>query len=276
MSRLRWRLLVTPPAPAAWNMAVDEALLQHYLLGQSLPTVRLYQWDPPAVSVGYFQQLEQAINLETCRQQGWQWVRRLTGGRAVLHFHEVTYSIVLGIDTPGLPRGVLSSYRWLAAGLLAGLQILGIEAELNGQRHQINTRSPACFASPARYELVVKGRKLVGSAQFRRQGGLLQHGSVPLAWEPELVAAACQVPTGTDRQTLAQQLAQNACGLNQLLISPVEAGAVIMAMAQGFQQVYGGEWVQQPLSPAEENTIGQLEQHYCSTGWNLGLKRQGR
>lgn len=184
-----WRLLFDQPSHAAWNMAADEAMLVALSNGEILPTLRFYGWNPPAVSIGYFQKLNTEIDIAACAEQGIDVVRRLTGGRAVLHEAELTYSLVVREDTPNIPTSVTESYLFFSRAIVAGLQQLGVTAQMQQpepQRRQIRSvSSAACFDAPSHYEITVGGRKLVGSAQVRRDGVLLQHGSILLTLYPE-------------------------------------------------------------------------------------------
>jgi len=185
-----WRLIIEErPRTGAENMAIDEALMLVHAEGKSAPALRFYRWDPPAVSLGYFQDPRTEVDREACRQAGVDIVRRPTGGRAVLHEHETTYSVVVSSDL--LPGSVVETYRRLAAGLVAGLRSLGYEAELAPERATpggADSPDGACFEVPSSYEIVVGGRKVVGSAQVRRRGVILQHGSILKRLQPERLA----------------------------------------------------------------------------------------
>ena len=184
-----WRLLDTGYQNGALNMGIDEAILLAHAAGTVPPTLRFYGWQPRAVSLGYFQHAHQEIDFDACAAQGIDIVRRLTGGRAVLHSAELTYSIVLSEAYPGLPPSITASYQYLSQGLLAGIHKLGLDARLTMPAAAYSLRrhtpaSAACFDSPSHYELTVQGRKLIGSAQVRKQGLILQHGSILLDFDP--------------------------------------------------------------------------------------------
>jgi lipoate-protein ligase A len=193
-----WRYIDSGPNIAAYNMAVDEELLARAQAGESTPVLRLYTWDPPAVSLGRFQKMADAVNVDACRKHGFDIVRRITGGRAVLHRNELTYCIVSRTDNPLFPPNVQGTYKIIAAGLLAGLTNLGIQAEIvsRGSRlsHLVDghAKDPACFSSPSWYEIVVNGKKIIGSAQRRLSGAFLQHGSILISYDPVLEAEVIQ------------------------------------------------------------------------------------
>ena len=190
----KWKYIDSGPNFAAHNMAVDEELLAQAQEGVNVPVLRLYSWDPPAVSLGRFQKIETAVDIGACKRLGFDIVRRITGGRAVLHLHELTYSIVAPLDNPQFPPTVLGTYKAIAGGLLVGLRNLGIAAEIvsrSGRYAELvrdNTKGSSCFSSPSWYEIVINGKKIVGSAQRRMPRAFLQHGSILIGYEPELEA----------------------------------------------------------------------------------------
>ncbi|HUI68498.1 MAG TPA: lipoate--protein ligase family protein [Nitrospirota bacterium] len=189
-----WKFLDTGPNIGAYNMALDEELLARAQAGDAMPVLRFYGWTPPAVSLGRFQKIENAVNADACKRLGFDIVRRITGGRAVLHHHELTYSIISRTDNPLFPPDVLGTYKIIAAGLLAGLRNLGVHADMvsRSDRHAAlvkkETKDPACFSSPSWYEILVQGKKIVGSAQRRVTGAFLQHGSILIGYDPSLEA----------------------------------------------------------------------------------------
>ena len=167
-----WRLLVTPPARGAWNMAVDEAILEHAKAGRgdSLPTLRLYAWDPACLSLGHAQPIAD-VDRARLEARGWEVVRRLTGGRAILHTDELTYSVIGGAAEPVLAGSVLESYNRLAQALLHAVKDLGLPVEMKEAVHSSSGThaNPVCFEVPSSYEITVDGKKLIGSAQARRR-----------------------------------------------------------------------------------------------------------
>jgi lipoate-protein ligase A len=189
-----WRFLDTGFNIGVYNMAVDEELLARAQAGDEMPVLRFYGWTPPAVSLGRFQKVENAVDTDACKRLGFDIVRRITGGRAVLHYHELTYSIISRTDNPLFLPDVLGTYKTIAAGLIAGLKNLGIHADMVSRlgRHAAlvkkGTRDPSCFSSPSWYEILVRGKKIVGSAQRRVTGAFLQHGSVLIGYDPSLEA----------------------------------------------------------------------------------------
>jgi lipoate-protein ligase A len=179
----RWRLLVTQPADGATNMAIDEALWRARQAGQAPPTLRLFAWAPPTVSVGYGQPLDRHVDVEACRRLGVGLVRRPTGGSAIYHDgpeRELTYSVTATAEDLGIGPDLLETYRWIGAALLRGLQALGAPAALVPERPPDGPAPAFCFARTGVFEIEVAGRKLVGSAQRRQGDSFLQHGAVLL------------------------------------------------------------------------------------------------
>jgi lipoate-protein ligase A len=184
-----WRLIVTAPATGAWNMALDEAILEAAGRGEVPPTLRLYAWQPACLSLGYAQPFTD-VDFEGLKANAWDLVRRSTGGRAILHVDELTYSVSGPQSEARLAGSVLESYRLISQALLQALHLLDIPAEAKekpgngnpaGSGKKLGSElNPVCFEVPSNYEITVDGKKLVGSAQARRKEGVLQHGSLPL------------------------------------------------------------------------------------------------
>jgi lipoate-protein ligase A len=217
-----WRLLVEDDGPGAWNMAVDEAMLEALRLGLAPPTLRLYRWARPTLSLGYAQ-APAAIDLAAAAAAGVDVVRRPTGGRAVLHAGDFTYAVAAS----GLPPGVAASYRALAGGIIAALRALGLPAELAPGTLPPG-RTAACFASATPADLVVAGRKVVGSAQVRRAGAVLQHGTLYLA-RPAALAA----------RLLPDEGGAGVADLGELLGAAPAWADVRDAFAAGFAAAFG-------------------------------------
>jgi lipoate-protein ligase A len=238
-----WKLLDTGADIGARNMAIDEELLARAQAGETLPVLRFYTWDPPAVSLGRFQKIGAAVDAGACKRRGIDIVRRITGGRAVLHHRELTYSIVARVDDPLFPSDVLGTYRVIAACLLAGLKNLGIPAEMVSRksRHaplvKKEASSPACFSSPSWYEIVVRHRKIIGSAQRRLPRAFLQHGSVLLDYDPGLEAEVIPGGCAGDVVTsVARELGRD-----------VPLAEVKQAFVKGFAETLQIELAMSPL-----------------------------
>jgi lipoate-protein ligase A len=184
-----FRLLVTGPMSGARNMAIDEALLTSRLSRRGPPTIRFFAWRPATISLGYGQALDGRVDLAAAADIGIGLVRRPTGGSAILHEGpelELTYSVTAADDDFVGADDLSATYRWIGTALTAGLRSLGADAEMVAVQPSDPAAMPAfCFARTGSYEIEVNGRKLVGSAQRRRESGFLQHGSVMLGAEPD-------------------------------------------------------------------------------------------
>ena len=174
-----WRLVYSDPMDGATNMAIDEAILSAVRDDLALPTLRLYAWSPPCLSLGRRQPASD-VDWMALKAAGFDLVRRPTGGKAILHTDELTYSVIVPQADPRATGNVVESYRRLSAGLVHGLERLGVTRVIADQRAARHLEGPVCFETPSDYEITVGGRKLVGSAQMRAQGVVLQHGALPL------------------------------------------------------------------------------------------------
>lgn len=189
-SRARWRLLRTPPLDGAANMALDEALL-HRAARTGEWVLRVYEWARPTLSLGRNQAARGRYDLDAFARRGIDVVRRPTGGRAILHDREATYSVTAPVASAGTLR---DSYARINRLLVAGLRALGADATIAGPRPAHRPGVAPCFEEPAEGELIAAGRKLAGSAQWRDADALLQHGSILLAGDQSLVASLLLQP----------------------------------------------------------------------------------
>lgn len=275
----KWRLVSDPPCGAAYNMAVDEAVLIAHAAGDVPPTLRLYQWNPPAVSIGFSQDIHREIDLDRCRQLGIDIVRRPTGGRAVLHDKELTYSVI--IHTQYLPGSVLQTYKFLSQGLLAAIGLLGLPAQIASKpKHSKNPGSPACFDSPSWYEVEVFNRKLVGSAQTRRKNVLLQHGSILMELDIDKLQQVMFAPNEKVRRRLAAALEKQATAVNdelrQMGREPVQRKSIEAAIIEGFQQSFGITLQLEELTEKEKRLTKKLvEEKYDNPEWTIKRKESG-
>ena len=268
-----WRFVDTGARDAASNMALDEALLVMHEAGVTLPTLRVYGWCQPTLSLGYAQNAHQEVDLAACQAQGVVVIRRPTGGRAVLHDQEVTYSVVMPLSLADGSHTITEHYRRIGMALAAALQALGLPVQLARPRvRDAPTRvaaSPACFAALSRYELSIAGKKMVGSAQKRAQRALLQHGSIPLWMDRQRLFQCLRVPP--EHRVELVQAAYTAMGaVNEVTEKPVSPAALHAALRQGFGATFGVEWVDMPISPAERRLAQHLRAtKYATDAWNL-------
>ncbi len=178
----QWRFIADPPLSAEKNMAIDEAIAVSFSEGKVPPTLRLYQWESPTLTLGSFQKIDSDL-LRRLEETPIPFVRRITGGRAILHDQEITYSVIGSTTDPLFIGGLKKTFYAISKGLLAGLNNLGINAEIYAPDRKSNCcqpNSPFCMESLSWYEIAVAGKKLIGSAQKRWPHSFLQHGSLPL------------------------------------------------------------------------------------------------
>lgn len=268
-----WRLMIEEePRSAAANMAVDQAIAVACAAGESLPTLRFYRWQPPAVSLGRHQALTE-INIAATEALGYGIVRRSTGGRAILHTDELTYSVAAPADEPRVKGGVMDAYLRLSNALVAGLELAGVKADKAGADTRVAADvSAACFEVPSAYEITAGGRKLMGSAQSRRAKYVLQHGSLPLVGDiTRLIDVLVLAPAAAE--ALRHQLSTRACTLAQALgvadhAPEVEFKRVAGALTQGFTNVLNITWKPGQLTPAESRAAAQLiREQYANPEW---------
>ncbi len=229
---------------AFWNMALDESLLMH--LKDIGPTLRLYGWNPAAISIGYFQSLEEEVNVEKAKEMGIDLVRRITGGGAVYHKWELTYSIVL---PP--PKGkVLNSYKLIERGLIESFKILGIEAKYSG----IN-------------DIEVRGKKISGNAQTRKYGGLLQHGTILMDVDVEEMFSLLKVPNEKLKDKMIKSVKERVTSLRALGID-TDFQELQNIVAEGFKKALGARLYEEELSEEIIKKAKELEVNkYATREW---------
>ena len=263
-----WRLLYTPPSPGAWNMAVDEAVLESMSRGESLPTLRLYAWDPACLSLGFAQRYAD-VDVTHLRARGWDVVRRITGGRAILHTDELTYSVVGPADNPILAGSVLESYNRLARALLTAIRTLELPVEMKeGKADESGQSNPVCFEVPSTYEITVDGKKLIGSAQARRKEGVLQHGSLPLTGDLTRITEALVFADEASRAEAAKRLLARAATAESSLGHEVDWETAARSIVRAFEAELGlsfkrGELSQKEISRADE----LVREKYAHPAW---------
>ena len=250
---MRIRYLETGAHDAAFNMALDEAVLEAVSLGSSPPTLRFYSWTPPAISIGYFQGMREEIDLAACERLGVEAVRRVTGGGAVFHNAEVTYSIVVREGHELAPEDILESYRLICAGLIVGIGNLGIEAAFA----PIN-------------DIVAGGKKVSGNAQTRRKGCLLQHGTLLLDVDVDMMFELLLVPQEKLKGKLIADVKQRVVGLKALIGRELSYVEVVEALKKGFASAWGAELVPGEPEPAElERAAVLAAERYRTEAWKF-------
>lgn len=268
-----WRLIVEKePRSGAANMALDQAIALACAAGESPPTLRFYQWQPPAVSLGRHQALAE-IDSAAVTEQGYDLVRRTTGGRAILHIDELTYSVAAPVTEPRVAGGVMDAYLRLSNALVAGLQQIGVAADKAAGDVRVGPEvSAACFEVPSAYEITVQGRKLMGSAQSRRAKYVLQHGSLPLRGDITRLIDVLRLKAA-EQNLLRRQLTEHACTLATALgvaddAPVVQFEAVAQAMAQGFATTLNLSFQRSGLTAQEVQSAARLiREQYANAAW---------
>ena len=268
-----WRLIIEEePRSGAANMALDQAIAEACAAGESPPTLRFYRWHPPAVSLGRHQRADE-IDLDAVAERGYEVVRRPTGGRAILHTDELTYSVAAASDEPRVSGSLMDAYLRLSNALLAGLQKVGLAADkAAGTVRAGSDVSAACFEVPSAYEITASGRKLIGSAQSRRAGYVLQHGSLPLYGDlGRLIDVLTLAPEAAAR--LRRQMVARACTLSEALgVEPdyptVQFETVAKAIVQGFGERLNLSFKSTQATPGELRRAATLiREQYANPEW---------
>jgi len=263
-----WRYLPYAVYTGAENMAVDEALLM--TMAKTLdpqPVIRFYGWSPATLSLGYAQSYHKEVDEEACLGEGIDVIRRPTGGRAVLHQYELTYSVIAPEHDPHVAGTVTESYLKISQALLKGLKALGVPAEMVACGGLNEASSSACFDAPSWYELVVEGRKLVGSAQVRKEGMLLQHGSILLHFDADLLFRLLKFPNEEIRQRLLKGFKTKACALDEVWTHPIDRAELEHEICLGFCDIMGIDLISSQLTEPEKALKEDVHRKYQSEEW---------
>jgi lipoate-protein ligase A len=250
------------------NMALDEALLEAVQIDQAPPTLRFYSWNPPCLSLGYAQSVEDA-DRAAIEHMGWDLVRRPTGGKAILHTDEITYSIAAPADHPLFVNGVLPSYKRISLALIAGLESMGLDPELNIADPPVpDNGNPVCFQNPGAFEITVAGKKLVGSAQLRRSRGVLQHGSLPLQGELGRICLALKYADEHVREQAMEEVGEHAATVEHVLGESLTWNETAKHLTAGFEESLQLEFSQLDPSQQEISRSHEIfEEQYSHAEW---------
>ncbi len=275
MEKTKWYYVNSGPCTPSFNMALDEALLDWHSEGLIPPVVRFYEWNPATLSIGYFQSVEKEIDMEAVERLGLGFVRRPTGGRGVLHEHELTYSVIVSEAYPNMPATVTEAYRVISEGLLLGFQQLGLDAyfsipDTDEKRQELKKpKSGVCFDSPSWYELVVEGKKVAGSAQTRQKGVILQHGAILLDIDEDKLIQTFKFASEALRDRVKASLSKKAVAINRISQNPVTIDECKVAFKKGFEDALQIELVEFTLTKEQEKYVQELEKkRYANDEWN--------
>jgi lipoate-protein ligase A len=254
-----WHLILDGPCRGGYNMAVDEFLLSDLENRPQGPStyLRFYEWNIPTLSLGISQKASKVVNFDFCRRQGIEVVRRITGGKAVLHHQEITYAVISNDAGLFPPKDILGTYRLIAKGLQTGLQALGIITSL-AKSESVNHSSPrtgttvSCFALANHYEILFQGRKLAGSAQRRLNHAFLQHGSILLDYDPKLWGNALQ-------SSLTPTASIGVATLKDFLSPGITNSTIAETIASGFALTFSIRFIPFCLNEIQLERVSQLE-----------------
>ncbi len=248
-----WRLSEDGPGNGVINMATDRAILTACGEGKAPPTLRIYGWQQPTVTTGYSQNSVRDLDINRCRSLGIPIVFRPTGGRALLHDKELTYSLVAPIPHTRFPSNLRDAFRVVSQALLLALDNMGIQnaAMADTRKVSVNGRSPSCFSSLNHCEITVNNKKLIGSAQRRKSGSFLQHGSLWMDCDRELMNSLFCFDLPQTRAANLKILEDNTITLKQLCGKEVQFEEVAQAFQKGFQSAFPVKWERGELSVYE-------------------------
>jgi lipoyl(octanoyl) transferase len=270
-----WRFIDSGNCSPAYNMALDEALLEWHSKGKIPPTIRFYGWAPATLSIGYFQKVEKEVNMEAVKQYGLGFVRRPTGGRGVLHDQELTYSVIVSEKYPEMPATVTEAYRVISEGILEGFKKVGLDAyfavpRTDEERNALkNPRSAVCFDAPSWYELVVEGRKVAGSAQTRQKGVILQHGSIILDINEDKLFDLFNYPSDRVRERMQKNFKNKAVAINALRETPLTMDQAKQAFHYGFEKGLNITLEPYTLTAEEDAEVWEIAKtRYEQDSWN--------
>ena len=250
-----WRLLDMGLEDAFYNMALDEAITTARSKNLVPNTLRFFRWDPSAVSIGYFQSMEEEVDIASCNDRGIDYVRRRTGGGAVYHDRngELTYSLMINEDHKLISRYFQKTYETLCSGLISGLRLLGIPAEFK----PIN-------------DIIVEGKKISGNAQTRGMNVVHQHGTILREVDPTLMFTVLKVPNEKIRDKMIQSAEERVTSLNEFLKREVNFEELKEALINGFEESFKITLVQGETLEFEEQLAAKLKaEKYVTREWNF-------
>lgn len=268
----KWRLIINSSSNAFYNMALDEAIMISHSKNEVPPTLRFYSWEPAALSLGYFQKAKTEIDYQSCQNEKVDLIRRLTGGRAILHDQELTYSLIIREDYKLLADSIEKSYQQISSGLVKGLQTLGVPAELKAVERGKKApagHSAACFDAPSWYEVILNHKKLIGSAQRRKNTAILQHGSLPLVIDAKKIFKLLNYSSEQQRKKARRIFAARSTSLKKAGYD-FSHSELEKALAAGLAQALEIEFERGNLTQAEIELAKKLAvEKYQSQEWNF-------
>ncbi|MEF8880172.1 MAG: biotin/lipoate A/B protein ligase family protein, partial [Candidatus Thermoplasmatota archaeon] len=231
----KWRFLNTGSNTAYDNMAVDRAIMAACSENKVPPTVRFYSWTPAAISIGYFQSLEEEVDVEKCSQRGIDFVRRITGGGAVFHEDELTYSIIIPESHDEIPGDILGSYKRICGALMKGFDCMDVSCEYR----PIN-------------DILVDGKKISGNAQTRQKKTVLQHGTILLDVDVEKMFSLLKIPSEKTKDKLIKNVKESVTSLTHVFNKKIYFEDAVEDMKKGFEKEFNIKLKKGSLSDYEK------------------------
>lgn len=251
-------------------MAVDEAILEAIGRDEVKPTLRLYAWDPPCLSLGYAQPFSD-VDMHRVEQNGWHVVRRITGGRAILHTDELTYSVIGPQNEPRLLGSVIESYRRLSQALMQALEFLGLSVKAAPKAEDVPNSpnaEPICFEVPSHYEITAGGKKLIGSAQARKKAGVLQHGTLPLTGDLTRITKVLSFENENLREQAGIRLLERATTVASISGKYISWDEAASAFSEAFKTALNLNFEITGLTPNEIKRADQIvKEKYTHPNW---------
>lgn len=263
-----WRLILDPPASGSWNMAVDEALLTLAAESDYPTTLRVYSWQPACLSLGQAQPVAE-VDLDRLERFGWSLVRRPTGGRAILHIDEITYSLTGNCDDPLFAGGILPSYQRIAGSLMGFLIVLGLKPESHESAVTPGSNTQAvCFEVPSHYEITIHGKKIIGSAQARRKNAVLQHGTIPLYGDIGRITHVLSYADNNQREIAASRVIERATTVQNETTKLITYQSAVIDFLRAFELTQMVELVEGKLTSDEEDVARKfMSDKYTLDSW---------
>jgi len=260
-----WRLLLSGSNSAAINMAIDEAIMLRQR-EDALPTIRFYGWTNPSFSFGYFQKIQEAVDVQKCREQSVGLVRRPTGGGTVIHGWDLTYTVALPLENPLVPENTLESYHVIHNCLIEGLREHKIRAEHYSDKTAADEKlRNICLTNPTKYDVLIEGKKVAGAAQRRTRGVLLHQGYIALDMpSDEMMQLVSRY------EDLSHYVTSSSTAINSIARSSLDRTEITKSIVSGFETVLKIKLIEEELNQNELDTVNKLiEMKYGTDKWNF-------
>jgi lipoate-protein ligase A len=264
----QWRLLLTGDNDGYTNMAIDEAVIEAYRQGRAPATLRIYGWQPAAFSLGYFQDAIRTLDIEKCKKENIIFVRRITGGGALFHCRELTYSLVCSSNDFKQSLGVADSFKSICSFITNAYKRMGLAPVYASEAGGCRLKKPAggaysfCFASQEKYDILIGAKKIGGNAQKRSKDSIFQHGSIPL--ESSIQKAVSFL------RDKPKDIASCVCSLEEAAGRRISFAECARILLEAFQETFSAELISEALTEVEqEQALRLIKEKYASAQWNI-------